>query len=486
MNKFNLIFQDVLKQIKPTDTEFALINKVTGTIRELISERAKDLNIEYTTIEAQGSTGIKQTQLKNDFDIDLFVGLNYEKYKPKKENLSKNKLKQHLKSLFKKLCTNWIIPAISIDNIKNPRLFYAEHPYVKAKYVDPREDQDHLKLDIVLYFDLEEDYIKHNGPITAVDRSPWHGRFVKNNLDDTQKDDVRLLKQFFKACHSYGDKSAVGRVGFIGYSAELLIYHYGDILNTFHHFEDLKTNALDYFGRSTSKLEKLKRFQNDFLIIIDPVDMNRNVASAISERAYRYCNHQISSFLKNPQKSFFQIDPIPKISNIPENLQHLFIVELLNTDKTSHYTENRDKLYSLGDYIQNIGEREFTHEKRFGTIKYELYFELETDNYSLAFYCEDPQISKRYTRKGPPIDQGHHAKKFKEKNNHIFEKDGHLWTTTKRDYFQFLTFLKDYIPQKLPDNMKIRNIAKASQSQTITGKRALYVLKKKVLPFEEK
>ena len=73
-----------------------------------------------------------------------------------------------------------------------------------------------------------------------------------------------------------------------------------------------------------------------------------------------------------------------------------------------------------------------------------------------------------------------------EKNNHIFEKDGHLWTTTKRDYFQFLTFLKDYIPQKLPDNMKIRNIAKASQSQTITGKRALYVLKKKVLPFEEK
>ncbi|GAI51570.1 unnamed protein product, partial [marine sediment metagenome] len=80
-------------------------------------------------------------------------------------------------------------------------------------------------------FDLDEERIKQEGPITAVDRSPWHGRFVRENLSKDQKNDVRLLKQFFKSNHSYGDKSSVGKVGFIGYSSELLIYYFGNINN---------------------------------------------------------------------------------------------------------------------------------------------------------------------------------------------------------------------------------------------------------------
>jgi tRNA nucleotidyltransferase (CCA-adding enzyme) len=224
------IFNEILKEIIPTKKELSIIDNITEKLRKLLDEKAQQLNISYTKIEPQGSTGIKQTQLKNDFDIDLFVGLNYELYKPKYEGLSKNKLKKESKKDFLNLCNNWIIKSLTPKEFHNPRLLYAEHPYVTIDYIVKNYT---IKIDIVLFFDLGLDYIKNYGPITAVDRSPWHGRFVKDNLSQDQKNDVRVLKQFFKANHSYGDKSAVGKIGFIGYSAELLISHYGNLQNLF-------------------------------------------------------------------------------------------------------------------------------------------------------------------------------------------------------------------------------------------------------------
>ena len=83
MTSINTIFKDVLVDILPTQRELTLINDIIEKLKRLLDEKAQQLNISYTKIEPQGSTGIKQTQLKNDFDIDLFVGLNYELYKPK-------------------------------------------------------------------------------------------------------------------------------------------------------------------------------------------------------------------------------------------------------------------------------------------------------------------------------------------------------------------------------------------------------------------
>ena len=89
MNSINSIFKEVLEDVTPTQKELTLINDIVIKLTTLLDEKAKQLNIKYTKIEPQGSTGIKQTQLKNDFDIDLFVGLNYDLYKPKYDGLSK-------------------------------------------------------------------------------------------------------------------------------------------------------------------------------------------------------------------------------------------------------------------------------------------------------------------------------------------------------------------------------------------------------------
>ncbi|NVM16182.1 MAG: hypothetical protein HWN80_00595 [Candidatus Lokiarchaeota archaeon] len=483
MTSINSIFQEVLEDITPTQQELNLINDIVIKLKTLLDKKAQQLGIKYTRIEPQGSTGIKQTQLKNDFDIDLFVGLNYELYKPKYDGLSKNKLKKESKKDFRSLCTNWIIKSLTLKEFHHPRLLYAEHPYVTVDYIVKNYT---IKIDIVLFFDLELDYIMNYGPITAVDRSPWHGRFVKENLSQKQKNDVRILKQFFKANHCYGDKSAVGKVGFIGYSAELLIHHYENLQNLFSNFAKLKNNPIDFNNRPINELKKIQHFQNDYIIITDPVDKNRNVASAISEKAYKYCKQRIKEFLENPDKEYFLIEIIPEIdlTTIDSSLvEKLFIVELKNDNGDIHYTINRDKLYSIGDSIKANGEKEFSHAERFGQIEFEVYFEHALEEYNLSIFCENPEIEKSYLRRGPPIKDKVHSEKFIKKNPLSFEKDGFLWVKTIRDYSSFPDFLKEIIRDKIPDNLKIVNLSNSKETKTISGKRCLYVLLKMVLPY---
>ena len=483
MTLINDIFENILKDITPTQEELTLINEIVKKLRKLLDEKAQQLNIKYTKIEPQGSTGIKQTQLKNDFDIDLFVGLDYELYSPKYDGLSKNKLKKESKKDFLYLCNNWISKSLIPKEFHNPRLLYAEHPYITVDYF---VNNIKIKVDIVLYFDLDLEYIKKFGPITAVDRSPWHGRFIEEKLSSEQKNDVRLLKQFFKANHSYGDKSAVGKVGFIGYSAELLIYYYNTLQNLFNNFKFLKEKPSDYYNRALKELGKIQHFQNDYIIITDPIDKNRNVASAISEKAYKYCNQRIMDFMKNPNKSFFKIDKIPevKISKIDDSLlAKIFIVELKNENSEIHYTINRDKLYAIGENIKANGEKEFSHAERFGKIEFEVYFEDNIEEYNIAIFCEKPNITKNYERRGPPIKEKNHAIKFRKKNPNFFERDEFLWIESKREYTEFLKLIKDFVKNKIPENLCVVNISKSYEARTTSGKRAIEVLKNMVLPF---
>jgi tRNA nucleotidyltransferase (CCA-adding enzyme) len=483
MSQINDVFSDVLKEITPTNKEITIIENITEKLKKLLDIKAKKLHIDYIKIEPQGSTGIKQTQLKDDFDIDLFIGLDYKNYKSKYKGLSKNKLKKESKKDFLALCNNWIIPSLSLREFHHPRLLYAEHPYVTVDY---SLNNIEIKIDIVLYFDLELKLIQEQGPITAVDRSPWHGRFIRDNLSPDQRNDVRLLKQFFKSNHSYGDKSSLGKVGFIGYSAELLICYFNDILNLFENFDGLRSNPLDYYNRDMKDLQKIVHFQKDYLIIVDPIDKNRNVASAISEQAYKYCNHRINKFLKNPSKSFFEIKPIPEIElkNSKElPLSQIFIVELRDLDSKIHYTINRDKLHSLGEKIKATGEKEFTHSEKFGKIIFEVYFESNINEYNMALYCEKPDISKTYIRKGPSVKDSFHANNFKKKNPKYYEKNGNLWVESRRDFNDFLFFLQQTINTKIPDNFKVMNVANSLNTITSSGRKAITILTSMVLPF---
>jgi len=483
MVQFDDLFKSALNEIIPTKKEINKHKEIIDFLTKLLAEKAKELDIKFNFIEPQGSTGIKQTQLRTTSDIDLFIGIDFKPFT--KDVISKTKLKQKLKQKFRELCENWIIKAIEGHDFKNIKLLYAEHPYVSTEYIN---SEGKTEIDIVLCFDLTKEYLNEKGPITAVDRTPWHTRFVRDNLTREQKNEVRLLKQFFKCCYSYGDKSPVGKIGFIGYSAELLIYYYKTLINLFKHYNELPDKPIDFFRRSANQLKKKPRFTNDFLILIDPTDKNRNVASAISKKAYSYCRDRVNQFLKAPNTSFFQYKPIPILDfkHIKKEhlFDHLFLVEYTNQNPEVHYTELRDKLYSFGEKVTNIGEVEKSKDTRFGKITFEVYFEVEKNLYAISFYCEKFEISDKYIRRGPPVKEKLHVEQFKKKNPNYFIKDNYLYVEEKREYTTFLELLNANTPNLSPKEFNIINISDIYQAKTDVGKRCLLVLKEMVIPYE--
>jgi len=92
---------------------------------------------------------------------------------------------------------------------------YSDHPYLMLP-------QNSFSIDIV------PGYKASSGKDlkTAVDRTPFHVKFVQANFTKEMKDEVRILKQFLKGIGSYGAGTSVQ--GFSGYVAELLINRYKD------------------------------------------------------------------------------------------------------------------------------------------------------------------------------------------------------------------------------------------------------------------
>ncbi|MGC8562020.1 MAG: CCA tRNA nucleotidyltransferase [Thermoplasmata archaeon] len=138
---------------------------------------------------------------------------------------------------------------------------YSDHPYLTLP-------QKSFSIDIV------PGYKASSGKDlkTAVDRTPFHVKFVQENFTNDMKDEVRILKQFLKGIGSYGAESSIQ--GFSGYAAELLIYRYKT-------FDDAISSAKQW--KIPCRLDEGNRdFNGANLVIIDPVDSERNVTANVS------------------------------------------------------------------------------------------------------------------------------------------------------------------------------------------------------------
>jgi tRNA nucleotidyltransferase (CCA-adding enzyme) len=460
--EFDRILKSVAEEITPTQAEILHIDNIIEKITQFIQSSEIPPEIFITFIEPQGSTGIKQTALKNAADIDLFIGIDPQFLLSQKFS-SKKERRQYIRDLFKKLTKKWLIPCLTSNQVDKVHISYAEHPYVSAEFQG-------IDLDVVICFDISAEYLQKNGPITAVDRTPYHSRFIRNNLSQKQKDEVRLLKYFFKCFHCYGDQSAIGRSGFIGYGAELLIEYYGTLWNLFTHFQELDqkiiiSKTLDEatvfrrLGKNFSTITS-QFFPNDCLFILDPTDFKRNVGSSTSPRAYRLISDKIQNFIQNPSQDLFKKIPIPKLESLdldPQERFKLFYAEFHRIEE-DHYTKFRDKLYHLMNNIIRAGTIEIGTAPRFDFIQGELLFNPSKGSYVLAFYTNTPQISTTYERKGPKINDEPFYSKFLTKNPTAYERGDYLHVVVEREFISFEDFLKARIPIKKIANLKLNTI----------------------------
>jgi tRNA nucleotidyltransferase (CCA-adding enzyme) len=139
---------------------------------------------------------------------------------------------------------------------------------------------------------------------SATDRTPYHTDYIKKRLSAKLRNDVRLLKKFMQGTGVYGAEIKIG--GFSGYLCELLIMNYGSFTETLQAFAKYNQRVIidieNYYGGREKELGLL--FPEP-LVIVDPVDRARNVASAVQPQKLYTFIAASRAFLKKPSAHFF-------------------------------------------------------------------------------------------------------------------------------------------------------------------------------------
>ncbi len=462
--------QVLLKHLRPTSEEVERADQCFTRIREAIQHCVNGNQLKISFIRLEGSAGLKQTQLRNSRELDIFIGLPQQLLIDEFD--SPHPTKNAIREFLHNLVRNVAFKAAELAGCQNISITHAEHPYVRAVL-------DNHQVDLVFCFNLSLEYISKHGPITAVDRTVHHSRFVSEHLSSSQRDDIRLLKAFFQSGFVYGDTSPVGRSGFTGFSAEILMYHVQNLVNALEKLNKLPLETLDYFGRSASELRT--KFHGDYLIIIDPTDPNRNLAASISKRAHNYARHLANQLLSNPTPQYFIPRNIPVLSLKEEKtLADNYLIITYEDNTGWHYTKTRDKLYKYFNNLCSFLSHETTGEKRFGLCLFE---EVFFDNsFAIALHIERPLLEPTFLRVGPPSELNEAVRQFRIKHPNAIIEDGRYFVDIQRAFTKAEEAVKHY----LDEHTISHKLHLTSFSQTGTqkiGKQALWILKNAVLPF---
>mgnify|MGYP000876756153 CR=1 FL=1 len=428
---------NVLMQAKrlaiPTKIKNEKLNNVANTAMKLVSKEITKYT-EITSIHYGGSYA-KGTWTSEKPDIDIFV-----KFK-------KSTSEKKFKSISKK---------IGFDALKKfkPYTRYSEHPFVEAIIKN-------IKINIVPCYDVKAGEWK-----SAADRSTFHTEFILENLSGPLKDDVRILKYFMSVNGIYG--AEIAKQGFSGYVAEVLVYYFGSFTNVLKEIAKLKNdNAI---GKPRKKFDST-------IIIIDPVDSNRNLGAAISTENVGKFILLSRAFINKPSIQFFR-NQRKKLSS--KNILNNILVLKFQYKKSPDDTiagQIRRAVNSLSSQMEIAGFKILRNSS----------LTLEKNQAVLLFLMDSLTISENQIHDGPSVFEENFSRKFVSINR---KKSRIMWignnakimALQKRSHTNAKIFLNDLIQNHLnksgipngikPDikNMKIttgNNIADKSIKEVI-------------------
>ena len=345
----------VLDRIKPTEAEVKKIEdtaaRLKDTVCKYLSEHDLSVDVRFVGSFAKGT-------FLSDPDLDLF--LLFPEEVPRKELES-------------------IGLQVGSDVLGGVRM-YAEHPYTRGVYGG-------LDVDLVPSYDISSTEKLR----TAVDRTPFHTNYVLENMKDEQKDEVRLLKAFMKGIDVYGAEPNTR--GFSGYLCELLIIRYGSFL-------DVLENVKDWKEGTTITLDKRGPPGIGALIVYDPVDQRRNVASAVHIDTLSLFIVAAKAYLQNPSQKFFfpeKRDPLPKekLESLSERNGSRMVTVIFERPDTIE-----DNLYS------QLWKTRYALTRKLNDFDYNVLrsvHEMYDDTLEIAFEIERDVLSKTYKHVGPPV-----------------------------------------------------------------------------------
>ncbi len=433
----------VLKNIKPSKKEERKMDNFIEKLMETARKLSKDVKpIICGSVE-------KDTWLAKKYELDIFL-----LFSP---NVSRKQLEEKGLTLAKNI----------IKKLKGKyEIAFAEHPYLRG-WVGK------FQIDIVPCYK-----IKHPENIkSAVDRTPHHVKFVKKNLKNP--DEVRLLKQFCIANECYG--ADVKTLGFSGYLCELLIIKYGS-------FMDLVKNAFKWRAghvitfNNLSKEEASKKFKTS-LIVIDPVDKNRNVGAAVSVEKFYIFVKACKDFIENPKKEFFFKKPLKpySIAEISKRIKNRGTRLYLIVFKKPKVVD--DILYPQMKRFSKIMGKMLT-QNGFGVLRNDFYCNKKC---VLVLEMKEWRIPKVSKNIGPDVFSKHAEEFLKHYKKEKIFIEGKNWVVElEKDFTEVSQFLKNLFKKSNKELLergipsKIAPVVK--KAKTVDGDKAIKSMKK--LPKE--
>ncbi|MEK6983073.1 MAG: CCA tRNA nucleotidyltransferase [Nanoarchaeota archaeon] len=403
MKNIKLLLDEVLKEINPDrESKNELFEKLNIIIRK-INQNQKNIKA------ILGGSGAKGTWLKT-FDADIFALFDYNKYKDKSDRLSD------------------ILEKILKKKFKNVARLHGSRDYFQIKH-------GKFTFEIVPILKIQ----KSEQALNITDVSPLHSRWVLTHKK--LLDEMRLTKQFCQAQNAYGAESYIR--GLSGYVCEILTVHYGSFLN-------LIRNAAKWNDKVVIDVKKYYKANDVFklvntskllspLIVVDPVQKDRNAAAALSHEKFEAFKKSAREFLKNPSDKFFVKKDLG-LEFTPKKSKRKKLI-IVNVKPLAGKTD------VIGGKLLKVYEffKEELKKHDFKIIKTDWEWDKKNDAI-FYFLCTKMQLPKYAKIEGPPLKMKQHVENFKSVHNNAFVKNNKIFAIEKR------TFV---VPEEL-----LRNIAK--------------------------
>ena len=398
---------NILKKAKeiaiPNDKQRKKVDKIANQVFSLVSNEAEKQK-SVVSVHFGGSYA-KETWTRGKIDIDIFV-------KFKKTTTEKN---------FEKIGRK-----IGFDSLKKfkPYVRYSEHPFVEANI-------DDVGVNVVPCYDVKKGEWK-----SAADRSTFHTEFMSEKLTGLMKDDIRVLKCFLEKNSMYG--AEIAKQGFSGYVCEVLVYYLGSFEKVLKKIAKLQNNEM--IGESPRKFESP-------MVLIDPIDRNRNLGAAISIENVTNFILIARNFLKKNSVSYFKEKS--KLSVPKEFAKNMLVINFKYKKRSDDIIYGQIK--RAANSIESQMNKEGFNVLRNDSLAY------DENNASLIFLLESIIISKNEVRTGPEVFSSEFSSKFiniNSKKSKLMwtDKYGKLQSLQTRRYENAKSFLNDLIKNHIGES----------------------------------
>lgn len=364
---------EILDRIKPDREEMKTVEEFRERTERALTRSLRDSGLKAVA-EVHGSVA-RDTWLSDERDVDVFIVLD--------DGYDREVFTRVLDVVKEYVGEGWVEA-------------YAEHPYIRV-------EADGFDVEFIPCFRVEPG----RGLFSSTDRTPLHTKFVNVHLTLEGKDNVRLLKRFMKGIGVYGAEIKVG--GFSGYLCELLIIYYGSFEALLERAASWRRGEVVELTGSVDVRALRKRFKEP-LIVPDPVDFERNVASAVSDTSLWTFTAAARAFLKESEERFFypeevsvnSQDLLDEIRGRSSDL--LFVVVEDGEEEVPDILWGQ--LYKTEKAITNLLSK-----KDFTVLRSAVWSD-ESSRHILFFELEATFLPGAVKRMGPPVEMAESCERF--------------------------------------------------------------------------